>query len=267
MIERARKAGFKSVNVDLIYGLPHQTVESFAQSIDTVVNELNPDRLAVFNFAHVPWMKKHQTLIKQEHLPAPDEKLEILKLAIEELTSRGYEFIGMDHFARPDDELSIALKNGTLYRNFQGYNTHSEAEVIAIGATSISQLQRAYSQNVKTDQEYIQLIAQNKFPVERGILLTHDDLLRRKVITELMCNNVVYKKRIEEEFDIEFDQYFRDSIRKLQEFIQDGLLTLQDDKIQVEQTGRLVVRNIAMAFDAYIEEDLRKQKQMYSRTV
>lgn len=267
VIERARKSGFQSVNIDLIYGLPHQTPETFNQTLEIAINELNPDRLAVFNFAHVPWLKKHQTLIDPATLPSPDQKLEILKLTIEKLTSRGYVFIGMDHFARPEDELTRALQNETLYRNFQGYNTHAEAEVVAIGATSISQLERSYSQNVKSDTEYNQIISMGHFPVERGYLLSQDDLIRRKVITELMCNNVVYKNKINDVFNIDFDDYFQDSMRKLQEFIDDGLVKVSDDKIQVLQSGRLIVRNIAMAFDAYIEEDLKKQKQMYSRTV
>lgn len=267
VVERARKAGFSSVNIDLIYGLPHQTPDSFAQTLETVTKILNPDRLAVFNFAHVPWLKKHQKLISPESLPRPDEKLEILKYTIEYLTSHGYEFIGMDHFARPDDELAVALREGTLYRNFQGYNTHAEAEVIAIGATSISQLSEAYSQNVKSDSEYNAIIKQDRFPVERGIKLSSDDLVRRKVITELMCNNVVMKSRIEKEFSLRFDEYFKDSIAKLKEFVDDHLVTISEEEIRVSEAGRLIVRNIAMAFDAYLEEDLKKQKQMYSRTV
>ncbi|GAB4173674.1 MAG: oxygen-independent coproporphyrinogen III oxidase [Calditrichia bacterium] len=267
VVERARKAGFKSVNIDLIYGLPSQTLESYRQTLQDVLAELNPDRLAVFNFAHVPWLKKHQNLIKKEELPPVEEKLEILKLVIEYLTSHGYEFIGMDHFARPDDELTRALKSETLYRNFQGYNTHAEAEVFAMGATSISQLSESYSQNVRSDNEYKKIIDSGKLPIERGIKLTKDDLIRRDVITELMCNNVVYKNKINQKYDIDFNTYFEKELPRLNEFMEDHLLVADNEKIQVQDSGRLIVRNIAMVFDAYLEDDIRKQKNMYSRTV
>jgi len=265
-IDESRDLGFESINIDLIYGLPFQTVDSFKETLDKVI-EIFPDRLAVFNFAHVPWLKKHQKVLKPETLPTPEEKLLILKTVIEKLTEAGYVFIGMDHFAKPEDELSVALKTHTLYRNFQGYTTKAGVEVFALGITSISQLRNAYAQNVKDLKQYHEFLERGEIPTARGIKLNEDDKLRREVITELMCNNRVVKTYFNEKYNIKFDDYFADSLRKLKKFIEDGLLTDDPDMIQVSQPGRLVIRNIAMAFDHYIEEDLKKEKPIYSRTV
>ncbi len=264
-IEWARELGFKSINLDLIYGLPFQTVESFEKTIDKVI-ELSPERLAVFNFAYVPWLKPHQRVIRKEDLPSPEVKLKILKMTIEKLTEAGYVYIGMDHFAKPDDELAIAQKKKTLYRNFQGYSTRAGADLYAFGMSAISQFQNIYAQNYKELKEYYAKIDEGKFPTALGYRMNQDDVIRKHVIMRLMCDMELVKGEVEEKFGINFDEYFADSIPKLQEFIDDGLVELTDDKIIVTLMGRLVIRNIAMCFDAYIDR-MMKEKPIFSRTV
>lgn len=264
-IEWARELGFKSINLDLIYGLPFQTVESFEKTIDKVI-ELSPERLAVFNFAYVPWLKPHQRVIRKEDLPAPEVKLKILKMTIEKLTEAGYVYIGMDHFAKPDDELAIAQKEKTLYRNFQGYSTRAGADLYAFGMSAISQFQNIYAQNYKELREYYAKIDEGKFPTAVGYRMNQDDIIRKHVIMRLMCDMELTKSEVERKFSINFDEYFADSILKLQEFIDDGLVGLTDDKIIVTLMGRLVIRNIAMCFDAYIDK-MMKEKPIFSRTV
>lgn len=266
VITESRRLGFDSINVDLIYGLPHQSVASYEKTLDRVI-ELSPDRLAVFNYAHVPWLKKQQKLLPEEAMPETAERLAILKLVIEKLTAAGYVYIGMDHFARPDDELTLALAEKSLHRNFQGYSTRANAEVYAMGVTSISQLHNVYAQNVKTTPQYEQLLDAGRIPTAVGYRLTADDKLRRFVISEIMCNNRVVKEEVARRFGVEFDDYFRESIPQLHEFVDDGLVILHDDRIEVSDAGRLVVRNIAMAFDAYLSRDRQKGEPMYSRTV
>lgn len=266
VIEESRRLGFDSINMDLIYGLPYQSVESYQKTLDKVI-ELDPDRLAIFNYAHVPWLKKHQKLIPEDAMPSVTERLAILKLVIERLTEAGYVYIGMDHFAKPDDELSIALEEKTLYRNFQGYSTRAGAEVYAMGITSISQLYNVFAQNVKTTPEYEKLLGEGRIPTVVGYKLNQDDKIRRYVITEIMCNSQVIKADVQDKFDIDFDTYFADAFPQLEPFIYDGLLTLEKDRLLVHDAGRLVVRNIAMAFDAYLPEDLKQGKPLYSRTV
>ncbi len=266
VVRRSRELGFDSINIDLIYGLPYQTVASYRETIDKII-DISPDRLAVFNYAHVPWLKKHQRVIPEAALPGAVEKLAILKMVIERLTDNGYVYIGMDHFAKPEDELAQALRDHTLYRNFQGYTTRAGAEVYALGITAISQLNRVYAQNVKTTREYYQLLDNGNIPTLVGYRLNKDDQIRRYVITELMCNSRVIKAEVEQRFGIDFDSYFRESLQQLEEFIQDGLLSLLPERIQIHQAGRLVIRNIAMAFDRYLKEDQRKTQPLYSRTV
>ncbi len=264
VVEWVRELGFQSINLDLMYGLPFQTVESFELTLDKVLS-LSPDRLAVFNYAHVPWMKKHQALIKPEDLPNPQEKLDILKLTIEKLTSSGYVYIGMDHFAKPDDELTLALKQKKLYRNFQGYSTHAGCDLFAFGITAISQLQDIYAQNVKTEKEYFQSLDHEKFPILRGYKLTEDDQIRRTVIMKLMCDFELDFGEIENIYQINFREYFRNSIDNLKEMVDDGLITINGTNMKVTDLGRLLIRNIAMKFDGFIE---RKQDEMkYSRTI
>lgn len=259
-----RELGFQSLNLDLIYGLPFQTVEDFALTVDKII-DINPDRIAVFNYAHVPWMKKHMALIQPEDIPAPEVKLEILKMTIEKLTSAGYEFIGMDHFAKPDDELSIAMREKKLYRNFQGYSTNAGADLYAMGITSISQLKNIYAQNYKTEKEYYTAIDNGILPTTKGYRLTEDDHLRREVIMKLMCNFELDFGEIEKQFNINFKKYFAWGLSNLTEMQNDDLLEIDDDSIKVKNMGRMLIRNIAMNFDGYIER--KEDKAKYSRTV
>ena len=261
----AKELGFQSLNLDLMYGLPHQTVASFEETIDSIL-AMQPDRLAVFNYAHLPQIIKHQKLIQNEWLPSPDIKLQLLKLSIEKLTSNGFIYIGMDHFARPEDELTVAMNNGTLYRNFQGYSTHAGINLLAVGITSISMLSDLYVQNYKTLNEYYNLLDDGEIPVMRGVELNDDDQLRREVITELMCNFRLKKEKIETKYAIKFDNYFEEPLKDLELFEMDGLVKLNDDEIVVTESGRLLVRNIAMNFDAYLKRK-EKNKPQFSRTV
>lgn len=264
VVEWVRELKFQSINLDLIYGLPFQNAETFAKTVDAII-DISPDRIAVFNYAHVPWMKKHMALIKPEDLPVPEEKLQILKMTIEKLTAAGYMFIGMDHFAKPDDELAIALKEKKLYRNFQGYSTYAGTDLYGFGITSISQIGRCYAQNVKKEIEYFNHLNNNDLPIERGYYLSDDDLLRRHVITKIMCDFELDFAEVEKIFGIEFENYFAKSLTALNEFIEDDLVKVTNRKIIVTQMGRLLIRNIAMCFDLYIEQKTDKAK--YSRTV
>lgn len=264
-VEWARELGFQSVNLDLIYGLPHQTLATFTETIDKII-ELSPDRIAVFNYAHVPWLKKHMVMIKAEDLPSTDERLLILKMTIEKLMAAGYEYIGMDHFAKPTDELAVAQKNGTLYRNFQGYSTKAGCDVYAFGLSAISQFQNIYAQNLKRLPDYYKRMDENAPGTAVGYRMTADDHIRKETIMTLMCNLEIDKRAIESKFGIVFDEYFANDLAKLDVFIADGLLTNGADKIEVIGSGILVIRNIAMAFDAYLE-GMMKEKPVFSKTV
>lgn len=264
-VEWSRELGFKSINIDLMYGLPFQKVGAFSKTIDKVLS-MNPDRFAVFNYAHLPNMIKHQKLIKDEWIPPREEKLKLLKLSIDKLSDAGYTYIGMDHFARPDDELTMAMENGTLYRNFQGYSTHAGINLFALGITSIAMLTDTYMQNVKNLNEYYKLIDQDRLPVLRGIILDDDDILRREVITELMCNFRLRKENIENKYHIRFDEYFTESLKELTPLQDDGLIELQEEQLVVTNNGRLLIRNIAMKFDKYLMKK-EKDKPQFSRTV
>jgi oxygen-independent coproporphyrinogen-3 oxidase len=266
VIEESRRLKFDSINVDLIYGLPYQTTQSYARTLDKIV-EISPDRLAVFNYAYVPWMKKHQNLIPEESLPVTSERLNILKAVIERLTGAGYVYIGMDHFAKPGDELTLAMEAHTLHRNFQGYTTHRDADIYAMGVTSISQLKNVYAQNIKDEPEYLQRLDGGELPTHLGCRLDDDDQIRRHVITELMCNNRVVKADVEERFGIEFDSYFQESLKKIKPFVDEGLMSVSDGRLEVMEAGRLVIRNIAMGFDRYLDDNSTGLGQKYSRTV
>ncbi len=259
-----RELGYNSFNLDLMYGLPFQTLESFADTVDKVI-DISPNRIAVFNYAHVPWMKKHMALIHTEDLPAPEVKLNILKMTIEKLTSAGYVFIGMDHFAKPDDELAIALREKKLYRNFQGYSTNADADLYAMGITGISQLHEVYAQNYKTEREYYQALDNETIPTAKGYKLTEDDILRRYVIMRLMCDFELNFSSVEEKFKIKFKDYFSWGLNNLKEMEADNLVEISDNKIEVKDMGRLLIRNIAMNFDGYIER--KEDTAKYSRTV
>jgi oxygen-independent coproporphyrinogen-3 oxidase len=259
-----RELGFHSINLDLIYGLPFQSVKTFEKTIDTVI-DIDPDRIALFNFAYVPWMKKHQKAIRPEDLPVPEEKLNIFKMSTEKLTRAGYVFIGMDHFAKPDDELTLALEKKILYRNFQGYSTHAGADLYAMGITSISQFGRIYAQNIKKEKKYHAALEQGILPTARGYYLNEDDLLRRHVIIKLMCDFELDFTSIENEFDINFKTYFSRSLERLDDMIADNLLSVENKMLKITKMGRFLIRNIAMNFDGYIER--KEDHARYSRTV
>jgi len=261
----AQERGFESINLDLIYGLPFQTVNSFADTVDKVI-DISPSRIAVFNYAHVPWLKKHQTVMPVEAMPPPDERLAILEMTILKLVAAGYEYIGMDHFAKPTDELAIAQKSGTLYRNFQGYSTHSGADVYALGLSSISQFENIYAQNVKNLGSYYDRISAGQPATHVGYRMTADDHIRKDTIMTLMCNLEIDKRRISEKFNIEFDEYFGVDVPKLEPFILEGMVEDGPEKIKVSGSGILIIRNIAMCFDAYLEK-MMKEKPVFSKTV
>lgn len=263
-VQWVRELGFHSINLDLMYGLPFQNINTFGDTVDKVI-DISPDRIAVFNYAHVPWLKKHMALIHPEDLPVPEEKLHILKMTIEKLTSAGYVFIGMDHFAKPDDELAIALREKKLYRNFQGYSTNAGADLYAFGITAISQLQEIYAQNYKTEKEYFNALDNEIFPVAKGYKLSKDDLLRRYVIMKLMCDFELNMKSIEEKYDINFREYFAWGLNNLKEMINDNLVQIEGDFIKVTDMGRLLIRNISINFDGYMER--KEDTAKYSRTV
>lgn len=252
-----RSAGFDSVNVDLIYGLPYQTLATFRDTIYKTI-QLNPDRIAVFNFAYVPWLKPVQRNLPIEALPTASEKLAILQMTIEELTNNGYVYIGMDHFAKPDDELAIAQSQGQLHRNFQGYTTKPESDLFGFGMTSISMLHDVYVQNQKRIKDYYRAIDEGLFPIEKGVSLSHDDILRRTVIMELMCQFRLSQEDLEAKyhlgFDLDFDRYFSPEISELKALEADGLIKVFADGIEVTPTGRLLIRNIASVFDTYLQK-------------
>jgi oxygen-independent coproporphyrinogen-3 oxidase len=255
---------FQSINLDLIYGLPFQTTETFAETVDKII-DISPDRIALFNYAHVPWMKKHQTLIREEDIPKPEVKLEILKMSIEKLTDAGYVFIGMDHFAKPDDDLTIAMKEKKLYRNFQGYSTNAGADLYAFGITSISQLKNIYAQSYKTEKEYYTALDNENVPTAKGYRLNGDDQIRREVIMKIMCDFELNFNSIEEKFKIKFKDYFKWGLNNLKEFEADDLIVMNDEGFKVKDMGRLLIRNIAMNFDGYIER--KEDRSKYSRTL
>lgn len=267
VMQWSRSAGFESVNVDLIYGLPYQTLATFRNTIQKTI-ELNPDRIAVFNFAYVPWLKPVQRRIPQAALPSADEKLQILRMTIEELTQNGYQYIGMDHFAKPDDELSIAQREGQLHRNFQGYTTKPESDLIGFGVTSISMLNDVYVQNHKRLKPFYQAIDANELPIEKGVALSQDDIIRRTIIMELMCQFQLSPDDIEEKyhlgFDLNFDEYFTPEKFELRRLEADGLIKLSPNHIEVTAAGRLLIRNIAAVFDDYLQ---RHQIEKFSRAV
>ena len=257
-----RKAGFTSVNVDLIYGLPHQSEATFEKTIEAAI-ELDPDRLAVFSYAHVPWVKPAQKILERACLPEPETKLRILKMLIEKLTAAGYHYIGLDHFAKTDDELSVAQRNHTLQRNFQGYSTRAGVEICAFGLSAISQSTRTYRQNYKGLDEYEAAIEAGKLPIERGYLLTDDDVIRRDTIHRLMCDLQLDYAAMSERHGIDFEDYFRPCLDSLDEMEADGLVTRQPGRLLVEPMGRLLIRNIAMTFDAYLGDTEKR----FSKTV
>ncbi len=262
VLEAARKYGFSSTNLDLIYGLPLQTVESFSATLEKVLS-VSPDRFSIFNYAHMPQKFKTQRQINDKDIPSAEEKLDILQMTGQRLLDAGYIYIGMDHFAKPDDELAIAQREGKLYRNFQGYSTHSDCDLIGLGATSIGRVGHSYSQNVKDLAEYDRLINEGKIPVVKGLELTRDDKLRCAVITQLICHFNLDFRSIETDFSINFTDYFAEELKRLKIMQTDGLLKTFENKIEVLPPGRLLIRNICMIFDRYLTE----KQQQFSKVI
>jgi oxygen-independent coproporphyrinogen-3 oxidase len=263
-IKSARANNFHSINLDLMYGLPKQTISSFDQTIQTTI-EADPDRIAIYNYAHLPEMFKPQRRIDEKDLPSAEDKLKILQIAIEKLQAAGYVYIGMDHFAKETDDLVKAQQTGTLQRNFQGYSTHANSDIIAMGITSISSIGDNYCQNVKTLEEYENRINNNRIPVYRGLELEADDLLRREVINQLMCNFKLDITRLESKWGINFSSYFESVIDTLHTMAEDGLLKIDDTSITVTLEGRLLVRSVCMLFDRYLQEP--KTEQRFSKII
>jgi oxygen-independent coproporphyrinogen-3 oxidase len=251
-LQAARDQGFRSISLDLIYGLPFQSVDSFARTLDEVL-EVDPDRLSVFNYAHLPQRFKPQRRINEQELPHPQEKLDILQMTIEKLTRAGYVYVGMDHFAKPDDELVIAQQNGTLYRNFQGYSTHANCDLIGIGSTSIGMVGPSYAQNMRSLDEYYERIDNGHLAVFRGVELTKDDMIRRDVITRLICHFALNYGKVEATWGIQFSDYFKNELEQLRPMADDDLLQIDANQILVKPKGRLLIRNICMQFDAYLK--------------
>jgi oxygen-independent coproporphyrinogen-3 oxidase len=265
LIQSARALGFLSVNVDLIYGLPYQTAETFAHTVDQIL-ELTPDRVALFSYAHVPWLKKQQNSF-EGHLPEGLEKFEIFRTGLLKFLESGYLYIGMDHFAKPGDELAVSQQNRTLHRNFQGYTTKAGADLYGMGITAISGIQNAYAQNQRDIPSWEKAVAERGIATMRGYHLSDDDRLRRAVISRLLCHTIVLKPEISEEFGIDFDSYFADELVRLEPFREDGLVVLNPDEIRTTWLGRIFIRNLAMIFDPYLEKQHLNAKPLFSKTL
>ena len=263
LIEAARTLQFHSVNLDLIYGLPRQTPEGFARTVEEVIR-LQPDRLSVFNYAHLPERFMPQRRIDSAELPTPSAKLEMLQGTIEQLTCAGYRYIGMDHFALPDDELAIAQEEGTLQRNFQGYTTHGHCDLIGLGVSAISQIGDLYCQNSSDLATYQDTLSSAQLATQRGLLCNLDDRLRRAVIQQLICHFELDFDSIEQAFTIDFRGYFKDQWPQLQAMQRDGLISLDAKGIRVLPAGRLLVRSVCMVFDAYLA---MHNQQRFSRVI
>jgi len=266
LMDRARKAGYKSVSVDLIYGLPKQNRERFSRTLDLVL-DAKPDRLAVYSYAHLPHMFKPQKRIHAEDLPSGAEKLALLGLTMEKLTSAGYVYIGMDHFALPGDELAVALREGTLHRNFQGYSTHADCDLVALGVSSIGKLGDTYAQNYKTLHDYYQAIDSGHLAVHRGLALNDDDRLRRAVIQTIMCRARVDFAAVDSAWAVRFEDYFARELAALEPLVADGLVKMGDRQFELTPIGRLLMRNVAMCFDAYLPSHQQSETPRFSRAV
>ncbi len=267
-IADCRRAGFRSVNVDLIYGLPKQTLEGFSKTLDTVL-EVRPDRLAVYGYAHMPELFKAQRQIVAADLPDPETKLKLLGLAIEKLSAAGYRYIGMDHFALPEDDLARAQEAGSLHRNFMGYTTHADCDLIGLGMSAISHIGDSFSQNARDLTSWEIALDQGRLPVWRGMTLDRDDLVRSELIQQLMCQGEIDIPALEDRYDIDFETYFADSLRKLPELVADGLAEVRPTRIAATSRGRLLLRMIAMCFDRYLTEraDPALNRPRYSRVI
>ena len=268
VMNAARDAGFRSISIDLIYGLPKQNLISMGQTLTKVIAS-NPDRISIYNYAHMPALFKPQRRIHEEDLPSGETKLDMLSLCIKRLTDAGYVYIGMDHFAKPNDDLAVAQRQGRLHRNFQGYSTHADAEMVSVGVSAISAVGSTYSQNEKTLEAYYERIEQGELPIVRGTKLSVDDLLRRIIIQMLMCNFELSIKSLEQAYPITFTNYFATELEKLHTLEADGLLTIDPEWITVTPKGRLLIRNICMVFDRYLgmKHEAKLERARYSKTI
>lgn len=264
VITAARANGFKSVSIDLIYGLPKQTLAGFGVTLDKVI-AANPDRLSIYNYAHMPTLFKPQRRIHEEDLPSPQVKLDILSMAVNKLTSAGYVYIGMDHFAKPEDELAVAQRQGRLHRNFQGYSTHSDCDLVALGVSSIGKIGPTYSQNYRELEDYYDALDRDQLPIMRGLELNADDLVRRAIIQALMCHFELSKESLNIAYLIDFDSYFATEMEELREYEHEGLLEISPQWISVTPKGRMLIRNICMVFDKYLRT--RTEHARYSKVI
>ena len=264
LVDAARDARFRSISFDLIYGLPHQTVASFDATLDTVI-DIRPDRFAVYNYAHLPERFKGQRMINADDIPSPETKLQILDLTIRRLTGAGYVYIGMDHFALPEDELVTARAEGTLQRNFQGYSTHRYCDLVSLGVSSISKIGNVYAQNAVTTMEYESLLEAGRLPIKKGIAVDEDDLLRARVIQALMCYDELEFGAFDAGTGIDFRQYFADELARMAALADDELVSVDADAIRILPKGRLLLRNIAMTFDRYLADSTRDNR--FSRAI
>src|SRR5271155_3668006 len=265
LIAAARELGFDSINVDLIYGLPYQSAERFSKTVDQIIS-LAPDRIALFSYAHVPWLKKQQGSFAA-HLPEGMQKFEIFRTGLTKFLGAGYLYIGMDHFAKPGDELAVAQQNRTLHRNFQGYTTKAGADLYGMGVSAISGIQNAYAQNQRDIPSWEKAVAERGIATMRGYHLSDDDRLRRAVISRLLCHTIVVKPEISQEFGIDFDHYFADELQRLEPFREDGLILLTPNEIRTTPLGRIFIRNAAMLFDPYLEKQHLNAKPLFSKTL
>jgi oxygen-independent coproporphyrinogen-3 oxidase len=266
IIEAARRAGFLSIGVDLIYGLPHQNMESFDVTLDRVIGA-DPDRVSVFNYAHLPHLFKTQRQIDETTLPAPEEKLRILQRAIERLTGAGYVYIGMDHFAKPGDELAVAQREGVLSRNFQGYATRGHCDIVGLGVSAIGRVGNSYSQNERDLERYQERIERGDLAIFRGVELNIDDALRRTVINQLICHFELNFAAVEAARGIDFKSYFADEMKELAELARDGLIGLNAEGLAVLPAGRLLIRNVCMVFDRYLRGASADSSKRFSKVI
>ena len=265
LLQSARALGFDSINVDLIYGLPYQTPETFAHTVDQII-ELAPDRVALFSYAHVPWLKKQQGAFAA-FLPEGMQKFEIFRTGLLKFLEAGYLYIGMDHFAKPDDELATAQTNRTLHRNFQGYTTKAGADLYGMGVTAISGFRNAYAQNFRDLSAWDKAVRERGLATMRGYHLSTEDRLRREVISRLLCHTVIPKSEINEAFGIDFDEHFAEELRRLEPPEEDGLLSISQAEIRTTWLGRIFIRNLAMLFDPYLEKQHLHTKPLFSKTL
>nr|WP_247687539.1 oxygen-independent coproporphyrinogen III oxidase [Pseudoalteromonas luteoviolacea] len=264
VLQQARALGFKSINMDMIYGLPHQTPETYKATIEQLI-DLAPDRVSLFNYAHLPDRFAAQRKLKEQDMPTPDQKLTIFKATLERMTHAGYQYIGMDHFAKHDDELAIAQREGQLHRNFQGYTTHGNCDLLGLGVSSISQIGNAILQNEKELRPYYHAVSEQGNAICKGISLTQDDLIRAAVIKQLICHFELDKSSISEQFNLDFDEYFEHACIALAPLEKDGLVINDQSTITVTAKGTLFIRIICMCFDAYLQQQIKNTR--FSRVI